>query len=195
MKFIYDSGIVRGRTRTYLSAIFLCRECGEYVKRRKIDGLRQETCGCLLHGDYKSELNTKWTNMKDRCGNPNYQNYHRYGGRGIKVCGEWSKYKYFKKWAMLNGYLDHLQIDRIDNDGDYTPENCRFVTNATNSRKRSSNKLSMQKASLARSIYKTTPLSQDKVGKLFGVCQQTMWSVINKKTWFNSIKTSSKGCT
>lgn len=65
--------------------------------------------------------------MKQRCRNVNNKDYKQYGARGIKVCEEWNKLSNFIKWSYENGYKDGLQIDRIDNDGDYCPSNCHFV--------------------------------------------------------------------
>ena len=62
--------------------------------------------------------------------------YERYGGRGISVCAEWHKAENFIKWALENGYKKWLQIDRIDNNGNYCPDNCRWVTAKQNSRNR-----------------------------------------------------------
>ena len=83
------------------------------------------------------KLRQCWYDMRKRCENPKFHAFHRYGGRGIKVCDEWKKYSAFFKWAKANGYREGLQIDRIDNDGDYCPSNCRFVGADSNKRNKS----------------------------------------------------------
>lgn len=92
-------------------------------------------CGCLTggttHGMKNHPLYVVWRSMRARCGHitkgtPNY------AGRGITVCDEWQDMGQFGAWALSNGYRRGLQLDRIDNDGNYEPENCRFVTQRVN---------------------------------------------------------------
>lgn len=75
--------------------------------------------------------------MKQRCFNPNRQVYPNYGGRGITVSDEWAHFKQFEQWAIANGYKQGLDIDRIDNDGNYEPNNCRFISHKKNCNNRS----------------------------------------------------------
>lgn len=109
---------------------------------------RSTGCGCI--GNYKkthelsnTTLYSVWLSMKQRCYNKNRPRYKDWGGRGIEVCEIWKKnFSCFYKWCLENGYNKRLQIDRIDNDGNYEPSNCRFITpkeNSSNRRKRKPN--------------------------------------------------------
>lgn len=71
-----------------------------------------------------------WRQMNRRCDRKENHNYKWYGAKGISVCCEWRLYNPFKEWAEANGYKDGLSIDRIDNNGNYEPSNCRWVTKA-----------------------------------------------------------------
>lgn len=94
------------------------------------------------HGLYREhkDLFNLWQTMKSRCENKNRDNYERYGARGISVCAEWQEAKNFVEWALVNGYQHGLQLDRIDNNKGYSPDNCRFVTAKENNRNRRNTK-------------------------------------------------------
>lgn len=117
----------------------LCRcDCGTETVVRVVHLTRGRTisCGCMVgekHGQVKSPLYTIWRGMKNRCNTDTYIDHHRYKDRGITVCKEWSdSFIAFRDWALFNGYKEGLQIDRIENNEGYSPNNCRFVTNIIN---------------------------------------------------------------
>lgn len=93
-----------------------------------------------MYSEHKDLFNV-WQTMKSRCENKNRKKYKDYGGRGIKVCDEWQEAINFVSWALQNGYKKGLQIDRINVNGDYEPNNCRWVTPKENARNRRNTKL------------------------------------------------------
>lgn len=98
--------------------------------------------GKTKHGMYGTRLYSIWKNMINRCYYSRYVDFDRYGGRGIKVCTEWRENpQSFYDWAISNGYSDDLSIDRIDVNGDYCPENCRWATAKEQGNNRSNNRV------------------------------------------------------
>lgn len=121
-------------------------DCGN-LKMVNSKGLITEStksCGCLRfnningykHGDTGKKLYRIWDSMKRRCYDKNHHAYGTYGGRQITVCAEWKEsYLAFKNWATSSGYIEGLSIDRKDNDGNYEPSNCQFITRSDHSKK------------------------------------------------------------
>lgn len=102
------------------------------------------SCGCkkIKHGfSNKERLYNIWKGMRQRCNNPNNPSYEHYGGRGISICDEWNDYANFRNWAYANCYDDTLSIDRINNDGNYDPTNCRWVNNEVQTNNQSKNRM------------------------------------------------------
>ncbi len=126
---------------------------------------------------------TTWYCMKARCYNKNYKQYKDYGGRGIMICDRWrnSFIAFFEDMGLRP--FPKARIDRIDNDGNYTPENCHWVTAAESSQNRSTTKLTMQKANEIRKLYKIGEITQKAIGFIYGVSQDSIHSIVNNKQW------------
>lgn len=126
----------------------LC-DCGKITIKRSDNLNEKSSCGCQTkflrghkkHGLWNTSLYNRYYKILDRCYNKNHKYYYNYGGRGITVCEEWLNDPIsFYNWAINNGYKEGLSIDRIDNNGNYEPSNCRWVTRKEQERNKRNNK-------------------------------------------------------
>lgn len=121
---VYGSNLRSGHTKS-------CIQCG-YDLMKALN---------TKHGHSNTPIYYVWNTMLSRCYRQSSNSFQNYGGRGIKVCAEWHDAKTFISWAIQNKYAPGMEIDRIDVDGDYCPENCRFIPRLENANNKTNNKL------------------------------------------------------
>ena len=121
--------------------------------------------------------------MKNRCLNQKVKNYKYYGGRGITICDEWLEFIPFRDWALNNGHAEGLQINRINNDGNYEPTNCNFITGKENSQNKRNIIMTIKLANEIRLLHKTGNYTQRELAKLYNISTATICNIINGKSW------------
>lgn len=180
-----------------------CSKCNEWkslkeyykCKRDKV-GYRSECILCSKKKGSDSRCRTKlktnglfivYHSMRARCLNNKNKRYQRYGCRGITIYEEWLKDpKAFYKWAKDNGHKPGLQIDRIDNDGNYCPDNCRFVTPAVNMQNSSNAKLNKESVLEIRKKLENGETPKE-VAKIYNISRMTIYQIRKRQTWKNII--------
>lgn len=185
----------KNKTGIHSSAwgLFSCSYCNKEVERHLGGGRKHISCGCkhghlireanTIHGEAKVRLYGIWVDMRRRCLNTNKHDYKNYGGRGIRVCAEWLEYLPFRNWAIDNGYRDDLQIDRMDNNGNYEPNNCRWTTNEINSQNTRSNRFCMSEIVELRKICKFGGFSRKRIAEVYNIGQSHLSKIVDNKIW------------
>ena len=173
---------------------YLCKcDCGNYkvIRACSLRSGDAKSCGCYhkelllkrqtTHNMTKTTLYKAWCNMKARCYNTRRKDYCNYGGRGITMCEEWKDFEVFKEWALKNGYKEKkvngkniLSLDRIDVDGNYCPENCRWATD-----KQQAN----NKRTTKRFYYNGQNLTAREWSDLLGINYVTLVGRLHNSSW------------
>ncbi len=133
------------------------------------------------HGMCGTPTYKAWARMIQRCNNPNVPSYHYYGGRGIKVCDRWQK-SFTAFYEDMGVRPEGLELDRINNNGNYEPSNCRWITHAENNRNKSNTVLSFKMAERIRKLHKKGIFNKD-VAKLLKISTSNVNSVLYTKGW------------
>lgn len=168
--------------------LWLCKcDCGneKIVAVDKLHSGNTKSCGCLqrevhrkcrmTHGKSDTKLYLVWREMITRTENQNAERYGIYGGRGISICGEWrNDFQSFYDWAIQNGYKEGLTVDRIDVNGNYEPDNCRWITPYEQSRNLRKN---------VRITYSGKTMILKDWAKEIGIDYNTLWKRIRKSGW------------
>ncbi len=153
-----------------------CRDCGRAGSKEILRKRNTRHGHASRHG--KSRAYVRWEAMRARCYKKNWPEYHRYGGRGITVCEHWQSFANFL--ADMGEPPIDMQLDRIDNDGNYEPKNCRWVTRLENCRNRST-LLNTEAAKVIRHCVRASGVAL--LAALHGVKPDTIRSVVSGKSW------------
>lgn len=171
-------------------------DCGN-IKEYRLSCIKTghtKSCSCLQkevtsnrsikHSQRFHPLWKVWRNIKTRCYNKKNNQFKDYGGRGIYICDEWrNDFKVFYDWGIANGWGKALTIDRVKNDGNYEPSNCRFVTRKTNNRNKRSNKLTQKRAEHIRLLRSYSGRTFQNIANLYGVSKQVVIAVVANRIW------------
>lgn len=175
-------------TNKHRRSMWVCKcDCGQekIVDIQHLKNGLTKSCGCLkvdrckerdfTHGYTGTRLYNIWCGMIDRTERSNNHAYKNYGGRGISICEEWrNSFEAFYQWAIRHGYQDGLSIDRIDVNGNYCPENCRWATAKTQANNMRRN---------AKFEYKGQTLTLQQWAERFHINKATLWNRLNVLGW------------
>ncbi len=182
---------IRRQERSKTVVMWRCRcECGTEadVSPHNLRSGASSSCGCLrielqtLHEGWRSHPHEyrAWRGMRSRCMVETHAQYSDYGGRGIGICARWGEFALFMADMGPRPSPKH-SIDRVDNSGDYSPENCRWTTSATQNQNRRSTKLTMEDARRIRALKGN--MKQAEIARMFNVSIPTVCLVQKERIW------------
>jgi len=183
----------------YGHALWKCEcDCGNsvVVQGKNLRTSNTRSCGCLQidmakknrkHGAVGTKTYRCWCAMKTRCTNPKEKDYERYGARGITICDRWLNS--FENFLQDMGYCPNnaLTIERINNNGNYEPSNCKWGTVTEQARNRTTTKLTMEKAVEIRYLYNTSYITYKELASIYNVHLCTIFDAVKYKTWKEQI--------
>lgn len=164
---------------------------------KKVNGARlvsgdTKSCGCFQrtrlgmrafkHGKTGTATHNSWKAMLRRCSDPNMQFWEHYGGRGITVCERWKVFNNF--FADMGLRPQGMTIERVDNNGNYEPSNCKWGTDAEQARNSRNAKLNSEAVKVLRFMVKKG-INKTLLRRLFNISQPTMYKAVNGKSWAN----------
>ena len=193
MKLIKDLGTEQQKNSKWVHfAYFFCDFCQKQSKKRYDVGIKAKGCGCFeskqtrnnyKHGETDTKLYYVWCTIKNRCLNSKSEDYKNYGGRGITICPEWTNdYIKFRDWALSNGYKEGLQIHRED-DENYEPNSCKWVTSAENNRHKRNNKFTLEIIKEIRILWFIGNYTQKELAEKYNTTNKYISKIITNKIW------------
>lgn len=190
LKIRFKAGYSATKNRQfYFTYGFYRCHCGKEIWLRPSTAKQRKSCGCMFGGkthglSRKHPLYETWMGIKQRCYNHSSERFHRYGGRGIKVCNQWRfSFITFYIWGIENGWKLGLTLERKDNDKGYNPENCCFIPRSRQARNRVTNKLTMKQVQEIRVCYDSGLATNLELARRYNVAQTTMHRVVNRRIW------------
>jgi len=138
----------------------------------------------IKHGISQHPIYKTWISMKSRCYNKSPKQYKNYGGRGITVCNEWiNNPLLFFNWGLDNGWKQGLTIDRINNNGNYEPNNCRWATRKQQAQNNRNATMNLGRAIVVRKLYKLKCWQNKTLANFYNVTERTISNITTNKTW------------